>query len=447
MSSYGYKKPTTPHVDRLAARGLLFENAFATASWTLPSTASFLTGLLADEHGVTSKESCTLDLSFETLAEALQDRGFTTAAVSCNPLIAPERYFDQGFESFDSSPDMRPTSAVIDGVVATIERLADSRFFLYLHFIDPHTPHEPLPSELARLGGTLPADFPTLERNGKKGDGMDVYAGRLRKGETVDEEGRAHPARIVPESHARWIQDSYDACVGTSDHYCGVVLDTLTRLGLDDRTVIAFTSDHGEELFDHGLLDHSHTLHRELTNVPLILAGPGIPRGERVSWEVSNRFLATTLAAFGGARMRDVQGAVDLLGPPPAPAPIFYATERGWWKGRDKDADGRALKLYGGREGGYVVHFAPGLPGEPCALYEIATDPKEHADLSERPDSRERALGMVARFKQLLAEQKALKRVTGFGAGAGGIDAMMGLGYVGGRDDDPALDDPEKRKQ
>ncbi len=445
MSSYGYGKPTTPHVDRLAERGLLFESAYATGSWTLPSTASFLTGLLADEHGVTSKESCTLDLSFETLAEALQGRGFTTAAFSCNPLIAPERYFDQGFESFDSSPDMRPTSAVIGNVVATIERLADSRFFLYLHFIDPHTPHEPLPSELARLGGSMPADFPTLERNGKKGDGMDVYAGRLRKGETVDAEGRAHPEQIVPESHARWISDSYDACVGTADYYCGIVFDALERMGLDDRTVIAFTSDHGEELFDHGLLDHSHTLHPELTHVPLILAGPGIPRGERVSREVSNRFLANTLASFGAARMRGVRDPIDLLRLPPDPAPIFYATERGWWRGRDKDAEGRSIKLYGGREGGYVVHFAPGLPDEPFALYEIASDPREHANLSERPDSRERALEMKQRFKKMLSEQQELQRNPGFGVGASGINALQGLGYIGGGDDDSARDDAEKQ--
>ena len=85
MSCYGYDKPTTPNVDRLAERGMRFERAFATSSWTWPSTASVLTGMGPLEHGVTGHRSCYLAHSLATLPKALQERGFTTAAFSANP--------------------------------------------------------------------------------------------------------------------------------------------------------------------------------------------------------------------------------------------------------------------------------------------------------------------------------------------------------------------------
>jgi hypothetical protein len=112
-------------------------------------------------HGVLSQEQCTLQLLFDTLAEELQARDYTTHGVSCNPLIAPERYFDQGFETFDPPRNaFRKSPEVVPSVVRWIEAHAGVRFFLYLHLVDPHTPHTPDATELARLGLSAPGDFP-----------------------------------------------------------------------------------------------------------------------------------------------------------------------------------------------------------------------------------------------------------------------------------------------
>lgn len=440
MSCYGAEKPTTPRLDALAREGILFEQAYATSSWTWPSTASILTGLMPEEHGVVSNESCTLHLSYETLAEALQGRGFTTAAFSCNPLIAAERYFDQGFEHFDAvhGAQMRPTAEIIDEVLATLERIADTRFFLYLHLADPHTPHRPLPFELARLGGERPADFPTYEREGHLVDGLDVYAGRLMRGEGLDEGGHSVPERVVPPEHMRWIRDSYDACVGTSDHFCGVVLDALARLGLTDRTIVALTSDHGEELFDHGMLAHGHTLHQELVRVPLILAGPGVPRGKRIAREVSNRHLAPTLARVGGARLAGVRDALDLFAPEPQEQPVGYATEKGFWNGR------RPLALQGLRAHGWVLHRAPrGAPfgREPgpegdLRLFHTREDPLELLDLAHRPEHEERGRELLLELERALEEERGARRAGALGLGASALEVLRGVGYVGGDEEE-----------
>ena len=326
MSCHGYERDTTPHLDRLAARGTRFENAYATSSWTWPSTASILTGLLPFEHGVIANDSSTLFLGCETLPEVLQRRGYTTGAISCNPLIAPERYFDQGFETFDSAREMRMTDEVIDQALAWIDRNAGTRFFLYLHLVDPHTPHRPLPEHLERMGAVLPRRLGEVPAE-QAGLLLDYWAGQLLRAE-ADATGEA----LVPPDHEAFFRAQYDASVATGDHYCGLLLDALEHHGLTDETVVAFTADHGEELLDHGLLAHGHSLHRELVRVPLFLAGPGIPAGVVVERTVSNRHLAPTLATIGGGSLGQ-QGRF-LLANESWDDSVFYATEKGAWSGR-----------------------------------------------------------------------------------------------------------------
>ena len=386
MSCYGYPKLTTPNVDSLASRGLLFENAYATSSWTWPSTASLLTGLLPYEHGVLSRASCNLSYSCETLAEVLQARGYTTEAISCNPLIDPTRFFDQGFEHFDSSHEMRMTDEVIERVEAALENLAGTRFFLYLQLVDPHTPHHPLESELERLGGEAPEDYPDSDEDGVYKDGLDAYAGILNRHKGPDTDDRAFAERKIPESHRRWLSDRYDASVGTGDVYVGRILSHLRALGLEENTIVVFTSDHGEELLDHGTLAHGHAVWRELVRVPMILAGPGIPSGKRISTEMANRHLAPTLAMIGGGELADVADAKNLLDPDPLFSKIFYQTSKGMWNGHHN------LEVLGWRDDEYVTHHAE--QGAPCKeepphggtrLFDTVDDSHEEYDVFLNP--------------------------------------------------------------
>ncbi len=444
MSGYGYRKPTTPFLDELARSGLLYERAFATSSWTWPSTASLFTGLGPYEHGVLSTRSCRLDRANETLAEVLQQRGYTTAAIACNPLIDRSRLFDQGFERFDDGSRLRKTDEVLGEILATLDQLRDVRFFLYLHLVDPHTPHAPLAAELERLGGEEPEDFPTRLVAGLTVDGMDHYAKRLLEGEDTDASGGRRPVSIVPEEHARWISDRYDASVGTVDQHLGDVLRRLEELGLDDRTVIAVTSDHGEELFDHGGLSHGHALWRELVQVPLILAGPGIPEGVRVKTQVSNRHLAPTLAQLGGAELEAAAGGVDLTNPDAIGRDVLYQTSKGYWNGRG------GLEVHGWRDDEFSVHYAPQAgpwqrppaPAGEARIFSIEADRDERTNLIRTEGYGAAAGERITELRAAIDAQRERRR--GADVGVAGLRELERLGYTG-TDEEPADTPPEPR--
>jgi arylsulfatase A-like enzyme len=416
MSCYGYRDLTTPHTDALAARGMLFDSAYSTSSWTWPATASILTGLVPEEHGVLSKDSCTLALSNESIAEALSEVGYSTGAFSCNPLIAPERYFDQGFESFDSAPKIRHTAAIIDAAEAWITARAGARFFLYLHLADPHTPHEPLPAELQRLGHTRPVDYVSIEHEGNTYDRMDLYARNLlRPGAQLSEE--------VPDRHAEWIHGVYDASIATGDHYLGRILTRLDELGLRNTTVVALTSDHGEELFDHGRLAHGHTLHTELVRVPLIIAGPGVPE-RRVSQPISNRHLAPTLARIGGAGLRHVTDPQLLFADDLQPQILTYQTGKGIW------GDERGQRLFGIREGDWILHYNADAPARPTALFDLNTDPREQIDLSLEREHRATRTRLTEQLQRTVQAARERRRGVAIGVGSGGASDLRGIGYT-----------------
>ncbi|MFT7668907.1 MAG: arylsulfatase A-like enzyme [Planctomycetota bacterium] len=437
MSCYGYEKKTTPYMDALAEEGLLFERAYATSSWTWPSTASLFTGLLPYEHGVLSNAACTLNYTYETLAESLQARGYTTAAISCNPLIDSTRQFDQGFEYFDCTSQMRMTDEVIENIEDKLREVSKARFFLYLQLVDPHTPHRPLASELERLGGEKPKDFPDSVQAGIELDGMDVYAGMLTRGEATDKHGNIHPERVVPKAHAEWMSDRYDASIGTGDVYVGRILSLLDELMLRENTIIVITSDHGEELLDHGMLAHGHALWNELVHVPLIIAGPGIPKGESIYQEVSNRHLAATMANVGGADLSNVVDRINLLLPEITNSKVFYQTSKGFWNGH------RRLELQGMRDESIVVHSAPdGGPWQKpsntngdARIYATESDFAEQTDLMIDPKYRAQAVPILTEIRQSVKNQRKRKKGGDVPIGASALRALQGVGYVGGDED------------
>ncbi|MCH2105743.1 MAG: sulfatase [Planctomycetes bacterium] len=422
MSCYRYRDHPTPHTDALASRGTLFEEAYATSSWTWPATASILTGLVPEEHGVLSNDSCTLALSNESLPEVLLAEGYATGAFSCNPLIAPERYFDQGFEQFDSGPFIRHTGDVIDGVEEWIASRAGARFFLYLHLADPHTPHEPLPEELERLGHEQPEDYHSIEHEGRTYDRMDLYARNLlRQGTRLSEE--------VPEHHQEWIHQVYDASVATGDHYLGRIMAKLDELGLGETTVVALTSDHGEELFDHERLAHGHTLHAELVKVPLLLAGPGIP-ARRVSEPISNRHLAPTLARIGGAELPQAADALMLFEEELPARSVSFQTGKGAWE------DERGQRLFGIRKGDFVLHHNADSQQRAWSLYEVSKDPYEQVDLSETLGVAGTQHDLFETMQRELTAARARRRGVAVGVGSGGISNLEGIGYIDVFDDE-----------
>lgn len=428
-SAFGYDKPTTPHLERLAARGVAYDDAWSTSSWTWPSTASLMTGLDGISHGVTGPKSCYLSPALPTLAKVLQERGFTTGGFSCNPLISPDKNFDAGFERFEGVPRFTASADMMPAVLSWVRANATRRFFLYVHLVDPHAPHRPLPSELERLGGVRPPDF---------GDKRFEEIGRgLKKVWAASRDKELDLDRLIPAAQRRWIQDVYDACVATGDHHLGNLLDLLDELGLADRTVVAYTADHGEELFDHSLTDHAHTLHPELLRVPLVLAGPGIAEGVRSGARVSNRHLASTLAWLGGADL-EAPEPLDLARPDEVPArDLFVHTAKGIWNDRSM------MPIFGLVTDDWSLHWAsravpyaspPRLdPGEgQWKLYDRRADPNEHVDV--RPEHEVLARELRAR---LVEWRDAAERTQpkSHAAGASTRALLRGVGYVDGAEE------------
>ena len=408
-SAYGYSLETTPFLERLAARGTLFEEAFSAASWTWPSTASILTGLPADAHGVTSNSSCTLDLRIDTVAEVLQRRGYTTAAWSCNPLIVPDRQFDQGFESFHYDNRMRKSEAVVPEILRWLDGYAGARFFLYLHLVDPHRPYAPTSEALEHFGVPDP----------EQGLDQRIAVAQREGFDSVD------------ESLRDWLRGAYDASIRSGDHCIGSILERLEFLGLTGRTVVLFTADHGEEFLDHGALGHSQSVHRELTHVPLVLAGPGIERGKRVEFPTSNRLVGPTLALLGGVELPGMDRPGTLLDPHEI-APMF-ATQ----KGRLGRRGGQ--HLYGLRDGRWVLHWwkrpdQPSPNAQTLWLYDVERDLAEQDDISESEPKVAKRL--VSQLRTRLEAQESWAPKQKVGVGAAGREMLRGIGYLGPDDEE-----------
>jgi arylsulfatase A-like enzyme len=428
-SLYGYEKSTTPALDALAERGVKFNEARSTSSWTWPSTASILTGLLPDQHGVTDDSACYLLGKNQTLAEALQARGYTTAAWTCNPLISRQKNFDQGFESFTNSGGrFQKTAELIEELRSWIRWHAGTRFFLYLHLVDPHAPYQPLEECLAEVGEPVPADFPGQQV-------LESYKKAAMGGLTRNQQGEQKPDPF-PAGHIRQFEGLYDASILTGDVYLAALVDQLDESGILDETIVVFTSDHGEEWLEHGQLTHGQSVHRELVHVPLVMAGPGLPSGVEIDTPVSNRHLAPTLARIGGGELVAAGDALDLSAPQSVPErAVYFATTHGSWNGRR----GRQ-PIYGVREGRWALHYAPegsdfGVPraqapeGGQVKLYDLEADPGEHVDVAaQHPEVSERLKTSVL---DSLARQVAGQ--TGsveLGGGAATMEMLNGIGYL-----------------
>ena len=270
LGCYGYAAARTPRLDRLAAGGVRFDNAFADAPITLPSHASLLTGLHPFAHGVRNNGNFYLPDRFETLATVLGRRGYRTAAF-VSAFVLDRRYgLARGFETYDDrtdEPDASERSPEAerrgDRTALACTRWLDVHasggaqppFFVWLHLYDPHEPYAP------------PPPF------------RETFAGR-----------------------------PYDGEVAFADTAMGSVLDSLQRHGLLDRSLVAVVADHGESLGDHGEETHSMFLYEAAIRVPLILWRPGLlPAGRVVASPVRTVDVAPTI--------------LDLLGAPPLAAP------------------------------------------------------------------------------------------------------------------------------
>ena len=273
----GYETETTPNLDRLAKQGVTFSKAFSPAPYTLASIPSLFTGRLPDRHGVVEGDH-SLPAEELTLAELLGARGYQTFGAVANIQGGSLRNLQQGFEVYeelfrDSSPDSqgKAMSFVEPGeFVSVFQRWGEQRDqqrtpFYYAHVLQPHMPYSP-PAKYFE-------DLVDPDYDGPNALGMDPQwvinfaksGGKMVIGE------QPHEVSLV---HAEHVLGLYDGHIRYADNALGDLLDGLKRDGLYDDALIVVTSDHGEAMWEHGILGHSRTIFDEMVHVPLVIKMP-----------------------------------------------------------------------------------------------------------------------------------------------------------------------------
>ena len=297
LGCYGSSVPT-PNFDRLAAAGILFENALSTSSWTKPSTASLLTGLYPSTHGALDRPDRLPESAF-TLAERLRLSGYSTVAVTANANIDPVWGFDQGFELYvrpevpDRDPEGRATrhlraEEVQEVALAEWRRrkaAGEGPLFLYVHVVDPHGPYDP-PEwllEEPRPESLVDTNKVQVELNTRR--------------------------RKATEEVLSAMDALYSAEVAYVDRAFGRFLEALDR---SDETIVVLTSDHGEGFHEHGFSSHGMSLFDEELRIPLVFSAPRmLPRGVVIRDRVSLVDVVPTLLGLIGQPISDMPG-VDL---------------------------------------------------------------------------------------------------------------------------------------
>ncbi len=301
LGCYGYGRPVSPHLDAFAREGSVFRG-IAPSSWTKASVASLFTGLPPIVHRAQDRGD-TLTPEATTLSKLLSAAGYRTYALYANTWLTGTFGLDQGFAErrFLIGRSDRLTRELL-AWLRSVRR--DDRLFVYMHTIDPHAPYSPLPAYRARFapahGSLKSASIYWLED----------LAVRSRRGESI-------PRSLIEE-----ITALYDAEIAFNDLQFGRLLEELKRRGLYDDSLIIFTSDHGEEFFDHGGVSHGQTLFAEVLDVPIVVKWPrGItaPAGATGSPAQLVDLLPTILDSLGLPSPPGVEGR-SLLRPTSAEA-------------------------------------------------------------------------------------------------------------------------------
>ena len=269
IGCYGNETIKTPNLDRLAAEGFLFRNAFSAVPITAPSHSTILTGKYPLAHGFRDNGLFVLGERQTTLAEILKASGYATAAAVGSFPLSARFGLDQGFDLYDdhfTAPyedfrgrrvvekshlyfDERPAGQVNEAVLPWLEENHREPFFLWTHYFDPHHPLEP------------PAPYNEL-----------------------------------------YLSDLYDGEIAYADERLGALLDRLGELGVLEKTLIVFTADHGEGLGEHNELTHSTLAYNSTLHVPLIVWVPGLQGGVDIQQRVGTVDIVPTILDLLGIK-------------------------------------------------------------------------------------------------------------------------------------------------
>ena len=405
LSPYGYSRNTSPHIDTLARRGLVFDQAETVQSATWPALTSLHTALYPSAHGVVENGQ-SMPEGLPTLAELLRSRGFSTSAFITNMTRGRHPGFSRLFLSREGG-QAGADRAAVGQAVAQLERERERRFFMWVHLLSPHADYAPpAPHDAA---------FTRPGASSLRGEIAELAALR-RRGTALSESDIAHVVGL------------YDGEVAFTDELVGRLLAALVANGLEKSTLVVLTSDHGEDLHEHNrYFFHSPSVYASSMRIPLILALPGAPPA-RTPHPASLVDLAPTiLGVLGFPIPSSLQGQNLLPGGslPPRPVRQLVFGETG---GRIFTVRTPEWRFVYNPE-----HLQPEAPGgpypiAPAELYDEEKDPREAVNLaSSRPD-------LVRVFsEEALAFRNRTRRKDGMAPGPApeALEELRALGYVG----------------
>jgi arylsulfatase A-like enzyme len=333
LSCYGYGRNTSPAIDELAKGGVLFENAVSSTTWTLPAHAAMFTSLPDAIHSVLTTSS-RLDPERITIQEIMKNQGYATAAFYSCPFLDPLFGLDQGFDLYEScmttssvykNPDflelgrklkelsetpgffrnrsLRSQAAefrkqmqemyekgefqaridvtgekVSDKAIQWLKEHSQEKFFLFLHYFDVHNDFVPPEPYDRQFDPDYAGSF----------DGKDFMVNDAISA-AMDQRDLDHIIAL------------YDGEIAYTDYQLNQVLETVKTLGLDENTLVVFTSDHGEEFFEHGEKGHRWNLYDTTLKIPLIFYFPGvIPSGKKIHSQVRIIDIFPTILDYAG---------------------------------------------------------------------------------------------------------------------------------------------------
>ncbi len=364
LGLYGYRRPTSPEIDRFAEQAVVFDHALAQSSWTRTAVVSLMTGLLPQVHGVNRRDEA-LGRSAVTLAEILAGAGYRTAGFITNGNVDQTFGLGQGFDGFfylNESQEEPAFHQLADRLNRRAFPWLEERaragaerppYFLYLHATDPHAPYTPPEPFRQRFAPDVDPEIGLIDNV------HDISAGR----------------KPAPAGTAGAFIDLYDGEIAWNDHHFGRLLAKLRELGLYDSTLIVLLSDHGEEFDDHGGWEHGKTLYGEQLRIPLVVK---LPRGEAA-----------------GRRVGEIADQVDLLPtvldvlglePPPgldgrSLLPLVRGARRQSPSFAYLRLEGKRLKSVVARGWKLIVDDSRQRRRGARELYRLAVDPREQSDL------------------------------------------------------------------
>ncbi len=409
VSAHGYARQTTPWLDTLAEHGTVFQQAVSNSNESAYSHAVIFSGRMASEVAAPVYQEYGVPPSATLVSEILGAGGYRTAAFIAGGHVSADFGFDQGYDHFESELGFASFWHTAPKALAWLDETDDDQpWMVVLHGYDAHRPYV-APPPFFHMYARNPGS-PTIERIVRDGAASEQVFGRTWYPDFDLDWFRHSSGSLVldPDSYAvlaagsqgasgislkdqdiEHLHDHYDAMISYADYQLGLFFAAAEEAGKLDNTLVLITSDHGEDLLDHGFINHRTSLHESTIHVPLLLFGPGVPQGSVDTLVEARDILPTLLDAAGMER------------PPGLAGHSLLATARGELPSREGVGIEGVMDMLAWRtpthklilrelplDSENLVDLLLTRPLDPAhsALYHLEQDPNEHQNLLETQD-------------------------------------------------------------